>query len=161
MNAKNLIFLVFISIISANNSVAEEVNTNYTLNILGVDVKIGAIKSKLKIRSDKYQLSFTIVSEKLISLISPINGDGDVFGKIDNSILTPINYEYTYTKKNKIKNTKILFNNSNVIKSLTTPSFDKDKLSPIHTDALNNVIDPITGIIYIGDYILNNGCTIT
>tara|TARA_B100000787_G_scaffold17490_1_gene12241 strand:+ start:246 stop:989 length:744 start_codon:yes stop_codon:yes gene_type:complete len=162
MKAKNFIFLIFISIISINNSIAEEVNANYTLslNILGVDVKIGEIKSKLKIGSDKYQLSFTIESEKLIGFISQINGDGDVFGKIDNSILTPINYEYTYTKKNKIKNTEILFNNSNVIKSSTTPSFDKDKLSPIHKNALNNVIDPITGIIYISDYILNNGCNI-
>mgnify|MGYP001158494945 FL=1 len=163
MKAKNFIFLVFISIISINNSIADEVNTIYSLSldVLGVDVKVAVIKSKLNIKNEKYQFSFTLEPEKLISFISPITGNGNVYGEIDNSILTPINYDYTYIKKNKIKNTKIKFNNSNVIKSSTTPSFDKDKLSPIHTHALNNVIDPITGIIYIGDYILNNGCTIT
>jgi len=162
MKTKNFICLVFITIISINSSIAEDLDVNYTLFIkmFGVEIKIGQINSKMKINKDKYQLFFTLESEIIINLIRPIDGNGNVYGKIDNLILTPTNYEYNYIKKNIIKNTKIQFNNSNVITSITIPPFDKNKLSPIDNDTLVNVIDPITAIIYLGNYKLNKKCTI-
>ena len=163
MKIKNFICLVFITIISINSSIAEDLDINYTLfiKIFGTEIKIGQIYSNMKINKDKYQLFFTLESEKLINFIKPINGNGNVYGKIDNLILTPTSYEYNYIKKNIIKNTKIQFNNSNVITSITIPSFDKNKLSPIDNDTLVNVIDPITAIIYLGDYNLNKKCTVS
>ena len=162
MKLKDFISLFFITIVSMNSSAAKDVDITYTLNIniLGADVKIGQIKSNLKIDNNKYQLLFTLKSEKFVNFIAPIDANGNVYGKINNSILIPTNYEYNYIKKDKIKNTKIQFRKSNVVKSTTLPSFDKDKLSPISASSLDNVIDPITAIIYLGDYKLNNGCTL-
>ena len=162
IKTKNFICLIFIAIISINSSIAEDLDVNYTLfiKIFGAEIKIGQINSNMKINKDKYQLFFTLESEKLINFIRPIDGNGNVYGKIDNLTLMPTNYEYNYIKKKIIKNTKIQFNNSNVTASITIPSFDKSKLSPVNNDTLVNVIDPITAIIYLGDYELNKKCTV-
>ena len=54
----------------------------------------------------------------------------------------------------------ILFNNSKVTSSKTNPEFDKNKLSPISDEMLVGTIDPVTAIIYMSNYKLNNKCSI-
>ena len=40
------------------------------------------------------------------------------------------------------------------------PPFEKSKLTPVTNQMLRNVIDPSTGIILMGDYQLNENCSI-
>ncbi len=155
------IFLVFIIFSKQSYAKIENTNINYKLklSILGVSIKIGEINSYMKIKDNNYSLKFTLASENLINLVTSINGEGNVNGKIADLMLYPGNYQYKYTKKNKEKNTQILFNNSFVTSSLTIPKFDKNKLTPIIDSMLISVIDPVTAIIYLGDYTLNKECT--
>ncbi len=156
------IILVFIIVPSQSFAKLENVNTNYELklNIFGIYVKIGDINSYLTSNNKKYNLNFDLVSDDLVNIISPIIGNGIINGSIDGSFLYPENYRYTYTKKNKKKFTKIQFYNSNVTSSETIPEYDKNKLTPIDPKMLLGTIDPITAIIYIGNYNLNNKCSI-
>ena len=155
------IFLVFIIFSKQTYAKIENTNINYKLklNILGIHLKIGEINSYVKIKDNDYSLKFILASENLVNIVTSINGEGKVNGKVKNLSLYPENYQYEYTKKKKNKNTQILFNNSNVSSSSTIPKFDKNKLTPITDDMLNDVIDPVTAIIYLGNYKLNKECT--
>ena len=147
------IFLVFIIFSKQTYAKIENTNINYKLklNILGIHLKIGEINSYVKIKDNEYSLKFILASENLVNIVTSINGEGKVNGKVKNLSLYPENYQYEYTKKKKNKNTQILFNNSNVSSSSTIPKFDKNKLTPITDDMLNDVIDPVTAIIYLGN----------
>jgi len=155
------ILLLFIFIPSSILK-AEVQNINYYLylNILGVPVKIGEIVSYFEIIEEKYKLKYDLKSENLIQLISPTKGVGKIYGKYINSKLIPENYNYTYERKGKIKSTNIEFLDSDVINSEVIPPFEKSKLTPVTNQMLRNVIDPSTGIILMGDYQLNENCSI-
>ena len=155
------IFLVFIIFSEQSYAKIEDSNINYKLklNILGVHIKIGEINSYMQIKDNDYTLNFKLTSEKLVNIVTSIKGEGNIKGKIKKLILYPEMYQYNYTKKNKDKNTQIIFNSSNVSSSSTIPKFDKNKLTPITDAMLINVIDPITAIIYLGNYTLSNECT--
>ena len=155
------ILLLFIFIPSSILK-AEVQNINYYLylNILGVPVKIGEIVSYFEIIEEKYKLKYDLKSENLIQLISPTKGVGKIYGKYINSKLIPENYNYTYERKGKIKSTNIEFLDSDVINSEVMPPFEKSKLTPVTNQMLRNVIDPSTGIILMGDYQLNENCSI-
>jgi hypothetical protein len=155
------ILLLFIFIPSSILK-AEVQNINYYLylNILGVPVKIGEIVSYFEIIEEKYKLKYDLKSENLIQLISPTKGFGKIYGKYINSKLIPENYNYTYERKGKIKSTNIEFLDSDVINSEVIPPFEKSKLTPVTNQMLRNVIDPSTGIILMGDYQLNENCSI-
>ena len=154
-------FLVFIIFSKQTYAKIENTNINYKLklNILGIHIKIGEINSYLEIKDNDYSLKFSLASENLVNIVTSINGEGKVKGKVKNLSLYPEDYQYEYTKKKKNKNTQILFYNSNVSSSSTIPKFDKNKLTPITDDMLNDVIDPVTAIIYLGNYTLNKECT--
>ena len=156
------IILVFIIFPSYSFADTKKINANYELKlkILGVPVKIGEINSYLTFGVDNYSLNFELFSDKFVNIITSINGVGKVSGMMNGSILYPKDYQYTYIKKKKTKKTKILFDNSTVIFSETSPTFDKNKLSPISDEMLIGTIDPITAIIYMSDYDLSNKCTI-
>ena len=155
------IFLVFIIFSKQTYAKIENTNINYKLklNILGIHIKIGEINSYLEIKDNDYSLKFSLASENLVNIVTSINGEGNVKGKVKNLYLYPEDYQYEYTKKKKNKNTQILFYNSNVSSSSTIPKFDKNKLTPITDDMLNDVIDPVTAVIYLGNYTLNKECT--
>jgi len=155
------LFLVFILFSNQSHAKLEKTNIKYELklNILGVHIKIGEINSYLVTSDSDYNLKFDLETEKLINLVTTIKGNGKIKGTIKDSILYPEFYQYKYTKKNKEKNTQILFNNSNVLSTSTIPKFDINKLTPINKNMLIDVIDPITAIIYISNYELNKGCT--
>ena len=155
------IFLVFIIFSKQTYAKIENTDINYKLklNILGVQIKIGEINSYLEIKDNDYSLKFSLSSENLVNIVTSINGEGNVNGKVKNLSLYPEDYQYEYTKKKKNKNTQILFYNSNVSSSSTIPKFDKNKLTPITDGMLNEVIDPVTAIIYLGNYTLNKECT--
>ena len=155
------IFLVFIIFSKQTYAKIENTNINYKLklSILGVQIKIGEINSYLEIKDNDYKLKFSLASENLVNIVTSISGNGNVKGKVKNLSLYPKDYQYEYTKKKKYKNTQILFYNSNVSSSSTIPKFDKNKLTPITDDMLNDVIDPVTAIIYLGNYTLNKECT--
>ena len=161
MKLYHYIFLVFIIFSQQSYAQIENTNINYKLklNILGVHIKIGEINSYMEIKDNNYNLKFTLASKNLISVVTSINGKGNVNGKIENLTLYPETYQYKYTKKNKDKNTQILFNDSFVTSTITIPKFDKNKLSPIINSMLIDVIDPVTAIINLGDYTLNKECT--
>ena len=156
------IFLVFIIFSNQSYAKIESTNINYKLklNILGVHIKIGEINSYMEIKNDNYNLKFVLASENLVNIVTPISGEGSVSGKIkDLFFIYPESYQYKYVKKKKEKNTRILFNNSNVSLSSVKPKFDKNKLTPVIDSMLINVIDPVTAIIYLSNYKLNNECT--
>ena len=160
------IFLVFIIFSKQTYAKIENTNINYKLklSILGVQIKIGEINSYLEFKDNDYSLKFSLASENLVNIVTSINGEGNVKGKVKNLYLYPEDYQYEYTKKKKKKkkknkNTQILFYNSNVSSSSTIPKFDKNKLTPITDDMLNDVIDPVTAIIYLGNYTLSKECT--
>ena len=155
------IFLVFIIFSKQSYAKIENININYKLklSILGIHIKIGEINSYMEIKDNNYNLKFILTSENLINVVTSINGKGNVSGKIEDLTLYPETYNYKYTKKNKDKNTQILFNDSFVTSSSTIPKFDKNKLTPIIDSMLIDVIDPVTAIIYLGDYTLNKECT--
>jgi len=155
------LFLVFILFSNQSHAKLEKTNIKYELrlNILGVHIKIGEINSYLVTSESDYNLKFDLETEKLINLVTTIKGSGTAKGTIKNLILYPEFYQYKYTKKKKDKNTQILFNNSNVLSTSTIPKFDISKLTPINKNMLIDVIDPITGMIYISNYELNNECT--
>ena len=161
MKLYHYIFLVFIIFSQQSYAQIEITNINYKLklNILGVHIKIGEINSYMEIKDNNYNLKFTLASENLISVVTSINGEGNVNGKIEDLTLYPETYQYKYTKKNKDKYTQILFIDSFVSSSSTIPQFDKNKLSPIIDSMLIDVIDPVTAIIHLGDYTLNKACT--
>ena len=155
------IFLVFIIFSKQSYAIIENTKINYKLklNILGIHIKIGEINSYIDIKDKDYKLKFVLTSENLIDIVTSIKGEGNVNGKIKNLNLYPETYQYNYTKKNIDKKTQILFNNSNVSSSTTIPIFDKNKLTPVVNSMLDDVIDPVTAIIYLGNYILNKECT--
>ena len=161
MQTITYILLLFIFIPSSMLK-AEVQNINYYLhlNILGVPVKIGEIISNFEITEEEYKLKYDLKSENLIQLISPTKGIGKINGKYINSKLIPENYNYTYERKGKIKSTNIEFLDSDVINSVVIPPFEKSKLTPVTDPMLQNVIDPSTGIILMGDYQLNDNCSI-
>ena len=161
MKLYHYIFLVFIIFSQQSYAQIKNTNINYKLklNILGVHIKIGEINSYMEIKDNNYNLKFTLASENLISVVTSINGEGNVNGKIEDLSLYPETYQYKYTKKKKDKNTQILFIDSFVASSSTIPQFDKNKLSPIIDSMLIDVIDPVTAIIHLGDYTLNKACT--
>ena len=162
MKLYHYIILVFIIIPNQSFAKLENINTKYTLNlnVIGVYIKIGEINSYLLTKDNEYNLNFNLSSENLVDIITSISGNGTVSGIIDKKFLYPKNYQYNFTKKNKTKKTKILFNNLTVTTSETIPNFDKKKLSPINDEMLIKTIDPITAIIYIGNYNLTNKCSI-
>ena len=162
MKLYHYIILVFIIIPNHLFAKSEIINTNYELKlkIFGVPVKIGEINSFLTFENSNYSLNFQLYSDKLVNMITSIDGAGKVSGTMNNSILYPKNYQYTSVRKKKIKNTTILFNNSTVTSSKTIPEFDKGKLSPISDEMLVGTIDPVTAIIYMSNYKLNNKCSI-
>ena len=157
-----IIFIFSTLLISINSLKADVQNIKYDLHIkfLGVQVKIGEIKSYFEINDDDYRLEFDLKSENLVQLISPTKGIGKINGKYINSKLIPENYNYTYERKGKIKSTNVKFLDSNVINSEVTPPFEKSKLTPVNDSMLQNVIDPSTGIMLMGDYELNENCSI-
>jgi len=157
-----IIFIFSTLLISINSLKADVQNIKYDLHIkfLGVQVKIGEIKSYFEINDDDYRLEFDLKSENLVQLISPTKGVGKINGKYINSKLIPENYNYTYERKGKIKSTNVKFLDSNVINSEVTPPFEKSKLTPVNDSMLQNVIDPSTGIMLMGDYELNENCSI-
>ena len=81
----------------------ENTNINYKLklNILGIHLKIGEINSYVKIKDNDYSLKFILASENLVNIVTSINGEGNVNGKVKNLSLYPENYQYEYTKKKK------------------------------------------------------------
>lgn len=155
------LFLFFILIAFSKYSYSDVINTKYEINltILGIDIKIGEINSKLIIKDSNYNLSYDLDSESLVNIFTPIDGNGKVSGSITKSKLVPNHYFYTYKKKDKIKTTNIKFINSNVSFVNVNPSFQKSELTKVSDEMLKNVIDPTTAIIIIGDYKLNNECT--
>ena len=157
-----IIFIFSTLLISINSLKADVQNIKYDLHIrvLGVQVKIGEIKSYFEITDDDYKLEYNLKSENLVQLISPTKGIGKINGKYINSKLIPENYNYTYERKGKIKSTSIKFLDSNVINTEVTPPFEKSKLTPVNDSMLRNVIDPSTGIMLMGDYELNKNCSI-
>ena len=157
-----IIFIFFTLLISINSLKADTQNIKYDLHlsVLGVQVKIGEITSNFEITDEEYKLEYDLKSESLVQLISPTKGIGTINGKYINSKLIPENYNYTYERKGKIKSTNIEFLDSNVINSEVIPPFEKSKLTPVNEPMLKNVIDPSTGIILMGDYHLNDNCSI-
>ena len=157
-----IIFIFFTLLISINSLKADIQNIKYDLflKVLGVQVKIGEITSYFEIIDEEYKLEYDLKSENLVQLISPTKGVGKINGKYINSKLIPENYNYTYERKGKIKSTNIEFLDSNVINSEVIPPFEKSKLTPVNEPMLKNVIDPSTGIILMGDYHLNENCSI-
>ncbi len=157
-----IIFIFFTLLISINSLKADIQNIKYDLHlrVLGAQVKIGEITSYFEITDEEYKLEYDLKSENLVQLISPTKGIGKINGKYINSKLIPENYNYTYERKGKIKSTNIEFLDSNVINSEVIPPFEKSKLTPVNEPMLKNVIDPSTGIILMGDYHLNENCSI-
>ena len=157
-----IIFIFFTLLISINSLKADIQNIKYDLylRVLGVQVKVGEIASYFEITDEEYKLEYDLKSESLVQLISPTKGIGKINGKYINSKLIPENYNYTYERKGKIKSTNIEFLDSNVINSEVIPPFEKSKLTPVNEPMLKNVIDPSTGIILMGDYHLNENCSI-
>jgi len=155
-------FIFFTLLISINSLKAEIQNIKYDLHlkVLGVQVKIGEITSYFEITDEEYKLEYDLQSESLVQLISPTKGVGKINGQYINSKLIPENYNYTYERKGKIKSTNIEFLDSDVINSEVIPTFEKSKLTPVNELMLKNVIDPSTGIILMGDYNLNENCSI-
>ena len=157
-----IIFILFTLLISVNSLKADIQNIKYDLHlkVLGVQVKIGEITSYFEITNEEYKLEYDLKSESLVQLISPTKGIGKINGKYINSKLIPENYTYTYDRKGKIKSTNIEFLGSDIINYEVTPPFEKSKLTPVNEPMLKNVIDPSTGIILMGDYRLNENCSI-
>ena len=157
-----IIFIFFTLFISINSVKAHIQNIKYDLylRVLGAEVKIGEITSYFEITDEEYKLEYDLKSESLVQLISPTKGIGKINGKHINSKLIPENYNYTYERKGKIKSTNIEFLESDVINSEVIPPFEKSKLTPVYESMLKNVIDPSTGIILMGDYHLNENCSI-
>ena len=157
-----IIFIFFTLLISINSLKADIQNIKYDLHlrVLGAQVKIGEITSYFEITDEEYKLEYDLKSENLVQLISPTKGIGKIYGKYINSKLIPEYYNYTYERKGKIKSTNIEFLDSNVINSEVIPPFEKSKLTPVNEPMLKNVIDPSTGIILMGDYHLNDNCSI-
>ena len=157
-----IVFIFFTLLISINSLKADIQNIKYDLHlrVLGAQIKIGEITSYFEITDEKYILEYDLKSESLVQLISPTKGIGKINGKYINSKLIPENYNYTYERKGKIKSTNIEFLDSNVINSEVIPPFEKSKLTPVNEPMLKNVIDPSTGIILMGDYHLNENCSI-
>ena len=129
-----------------------------SIDLLGINLEIGTIDTYLEFNETDYKLNFNIKSNTLIGVVNKISGYGEILGKIDGGSFIPVSYIYSYKRKNKNKKTEISFKNSNVTKSITTPAFDKFKLTPIKSEMLNDVIDPVTSLIYIEDYELSNQC---
>ena len=158
-----LIILIFFTLLISINSLKADIqNIKYDLHlrVLGVQVKVGEITSYFEITDEEYKLEYDLKSENLVQLISPTKGIGKINGKYISSKLIPENYNYTYERKGKIKSTNIEFLDSNVINSEVIPPFEKSKLTPVNEPMLKNVIDPSTGIILMGDYHLNENCSI-
>ena len=160
---RTISFILLLIIFTPSTLLKAEVqNTSYYLHlkVLGVPIKIGEITSYFEITDGQYKLEYDLKSESLVQLISPTKGIGKINGKFINSKLIPENYTYTYDRKGKIKSTNIEFLESDVINSEVIPPFEKSKLTPVNELMLKNVIDPSTGIILMGDYRLNENCSI-
>ena len=112
-----------------------------SIDLLGINLEIGTIDTYLEFNETDYKLNFNI--KKVVC------NNIDALG---------ISSLKKYNIENKNKKTEISFKNSSVTKSITTPSFDKFKLTPIKSEMLNDVIDPVTSLIYIEDYELSNQC---
>ena len=156
-------FILLLIIFTPSSLLKAEVqNISYYLHleVLGVPIKLGEITSYFEKTDGEYRLEYDLKSESLVQLISPTKGIGKINGKYINSQLIPENYNYTYERKGKIKSTNIEFLDSNVINSEVIPPFEKSKLTPVNEAMLKNVIDPSTGIILMGDYHLNENCSI-
>ena len=155
------IILVFTIFTNLSYAKTEDSNIIYKLSLksFGLSINLGEINSHFNFKNEKYTLEFTLASNNLVSIIAPIFGNGKVIGLIENSSLYPMSYQYKYTRKEKTKNTEILFDKSKILFSKTIPEYDKSKLTPISSEMLQDVIDPITAIIYMGKHEFNNGCS--
>ena len=155
------IILVFIIFINLSYAKTENSNIIYKLSLssFGLSINLGEINSHFNFKNEKYTLEFTLASNNLVNIIAPISGNGKVIGLIENSSFYPMSYQYKYTRKEKTKNTEILFDKSKILFSKTIPKYDKSKLTPISSEMLQDVIDPITAIIYMGNHEFNNGCS--
>ena len=155
------IILVFTIFTNLSYAKTEDYNIIYKLSLksFGLSINLGEINSHFNFKNEKYTLEFTLASNNLVNIIAPIFGNGKVIGLIENSSLYPMSYQYKYTRKEKTKNTEILFDKSKILFSKTIPEYDKSKLTPISSEMLQDVIDPITAIIYMGKHEFNNGCS--
>ena len=155
------IILVFTIFINLSHAKTDNSNIIYKLSLetFGLSVNLGEINSHFNYNDEKYSLHFTLTSNNLVNIIAPIFGSGKVNGLIENSSFYPMSYQYKFTRKEKTKNTEILFDKYKILFSKTIPKFDKNKLTPISSKMLQNVIDPITAIIYMGNHEFNNGCS--
>ena len=155
------IILVFIIFINQSHAKIENSNIIYKLSLksFGLSINLGEINSYFSFNNKTYSLEFTLKSNNLVNIITPIFGTGKVNGLIENLIFYPLSYQYEYTRREKTKNTEILFDKSKKLFSRTIPEYDKSKLTSISPKMLQNVIDPITAIIYMGNHKFNNGCS--
>ena len=155
------IILVFIIFMNLSHAKTENTNIIYKLSLesFGLSINLGQINSHFNFKNEKYALEFTLASNNLVNIIAPIFGNGKVIGLIENSSFYPVSYQYKYTRKEKTKNTTILFDKYKILSSKTIPKYDKSKLTPISSEMLQDVIDPITAIIYMGNYEFNNRCS--
>ena len=155
------IILVFIIFINQSHAKTENLNIIYKLSLksFGLSINLGEINSYFSFNNKTYSLEFTLKSNNLVNIITPIFGTGKVSGLIENLVLYPFSYQYEYTRREKTKNTEILFDKSKKLFSRTIPEYDKSKLTSISPKMLQNVIDPITAIIYMGNHEFNNGCS--
>ena len=155
------VILVFIIFINPSHAKIENSNIIYKLSLrsFGLNIHLGEINSHFNFNNEKYALDFTLMSNNLVNIIAPIFGTGKVSGLIENSTYYPSSYQYKYTRKEKTKTTEISFNKYGILFSKTIPKFDKNKLTPISSEMLYDVIDPITAIIYMGNHEFNNGCS--
>ena len=155
------IILVFIIFINQSHAKIENSNIIYklSLNSFGLSINLGEINSYFSFNNKTYSLEFTLESINLVTVVAPIFGTGKVSGLNENLTFYPLSYQYEYTRREKTKNTEILFDKSKKLFSKTIPEYDKSKLTPISPKMLQNVIDPITALIYIGNHKFNNGCS--
>ena len=102
---------------------------------------------KLEVAENYYKTFIQLRNKGFLSGLYKFKGQYNSEGEIKNNILIPIEYNQSWTTKNKNRNVKIVFNNQKIYELHLEPP--EKELPRIKYDNLKEYNDPLTSFINI------------
>ena len=101
--------ILFVCIYLSTAPYAKELSSEFVIKTKGI--KIGVLFWDIEITNNIYRISIDLKSEGPFSWLYQFKGSYDVKGKIINKEMLPLEYNQSWTTKNKNRNVKIIFKN--------------------------------------------------
>ena len=141
--------ILFVCVYLSTALHAKEFNAEFIVKTKGI--KIGVLFWDIEINNTNYRTSIELKSGGPFSWLYQFKGSYDAKGRIINKEMLPLEYNQSWTTKNKRRNVKIRFKNFKINYLIIDPA--ETEKPRIEYENLENYKDPLTSFINI---LLNN-----